>query len=219
MNAMSLDAQLLALYPVWAELPPSLRAQCLQQARRLPVSAGDALFDPQQPCAYFPLVLDGRIKVSKPTPNGRELLLYRVFPGESCVISSVSLLSRRSYGAMGRAETDGELLLLNAEQFDALMQQPAFRDHIFQLVGERLTELMTLVEELVTHRLDQRLASLLLGHGQTVRRTHQELADELGTVREMVSRLLKTFQEQGLIAQGREKITVLDPGRLRTLSG
>lgn len=219
MNAMSLDAQLLALYPVWAELPSSLRAQCLQQARRLPVSAGDALFDPQQPCAYFPLVLDGRIKVSKPTPNGRELLLYRVFPGESCVISSVSLLSRRSYGAMGRAETDGELLLLNAEQFDALMQQPAFRDHIFQLVGERLTELMTLVEELVTHRLDQRLASLLLGHGQTVRRTHQELADELGTVREMVSRLLKTFQEQGLIALGREKITVLDPGRLRTLSG
>ena len=216
---MPLDALLQQLYPVWADVPPEVRAQCLQQGKRLQVAAGQALFDPQRACAYFPLLLEGRIKVSKPTPNGRELLLYRVFPGEACVISSVSLLSRRSYGAMGRAETDCELLLLDAERFDALMQQPAFREHIFHLVGDRLTELMTLVEELVTHRLDQRLASLLLGHGQTVRRTHQELADELGTVREMVSRLLKTFQEQGLIALGREKITVLDPGRLRTLSG
>ncbi len=219
MPAPTLDAQITHLYPGWSRVPHALRLQCLQGARRVQVQRGDTVFSEDQPCRYFPWMLEGRVKVTRTMPNGRELMLYRVFPGESCVISAVSLLAHRAYGAQGQAEMPGTLVLLEAAHFDLLMTQDVFREHIFRLVGDRMTDLMGLVEELVSHRLDRRLASLLLGHGRQVQRTHQELADELGTVREMVSRLLKSFETQGLIALGRERVTILDPVRLRAFSG
>lgn len=215
----AVEDRLKALYPVWSMLPADLRQQCQRGASLTRVERGATLFSEAQPCRYFPWMLEGRIRVSRPMPNGRELMLYRVFPGESCVISAVSLLAFRNYGAQGQAEQPSTLVLLDAEHFGLLMADDAFRGHIFRLVGDRMTDLVGLVEELVSHRLDQRLASLLLGHGRQVQRTHQELADELGTVREMVSRLLKSFETQGLIALGRERISILDPVRLRALSG
>lgn len=89
-------------------------------------------------------------------------------------------------------------------------QHPPFRAYIFSLFGERLADLMQLVEEVAFHKLDQRLAALLLAKGEVVNATHQSLADELGSVREMISRLLKNFQDQGLVALGREQIRILD---------
>ncbi len=99
--------------------------------------------------------------------------------------------------------------------FDEMLAEPAFRDFIFSLFSERMADLMQLVEEVAFHKLDQRLAALLLGKGRVVRASHQQLADELGSVREMVSRLLKRFEDQGLVRLGREQVEVLDPAGLR----
>ena len=208
-----------ALYPVLGALPPGLRAQLLEQAQALTVAAGTVLFDEHQPCQGFPFVLAGGIRVLKSATNGRELPLYRVLPGESCIITSSCLLGHADYNARGIAESDTTLVLLPRALFDELLDQRAFRDFVFHLFSERLADLMQLIEEVAFRKLDQRLAGLLLGKGRLLHATHQQLADELGSVREMVSRLLKGFADQGLVKLGREQVEILDPAGLRRIAG
>jgi len=164
-------------------------------------------------------VIAGSIRVVKAAPNGRELPLYRVTPGETCIISSACLLGQAPYNARGITEAETTLLVVPTEDFQALLGEPAFRDFVFQLFSERIADLMQLIEEVAFRKLDQRLAALLLGKGQRVHTTHQQLADELGSVREIVSRLLKGLAEQGLVALSREQVEILDPAGLRRLAG
>ena len=209
--------ELQAQYPVLAELPPGLREQIVAAAQAVTVPAGATLFDERQPCQGFPFVLAGAIRVAKVAANGRELPLYRVTPGETCIITSSCLLGNVPYNARGTTESETVLVLLPQHVFMALLEQPAFRNFIFHLFAERMADLMRLVEEVAFHKLDQRLAALLLGKGRVVHATHQQLADELGSVREMVSRLLKGFAEQGLVALGREQIEIRDAAGLRRI--
>ena len=209
---------LTALYPVLAQLPAAARERLQARARQVQVPAGTSVFDERQACQGFPFVLAGSIRVVKSAPNGRELPLYRVTPGETCIISSACLLGHTPYNARGVTETDTTLLLVPNADFQALLGEAAFRDFIFQLFSERIADLMQLIEEVAFRKLDQRLAALLLGKGRSVHTTHQQLADELGSVREIVSRLLKSFADQGLVKLGREQVEILDPAGLRRLS-
>lgn len=207
------------LYPVFRSLPDERVAALCQPAACRDLPAGAQLFSEQQDCLGFPLLLSGTIKVVKTTAGGREMLLYRVEPGGSCIITSSCLLGDTRYSARGIAETPLTLLLLPKDAFDRLVaDSAAFRGFVFHLFSERIAELMQLVEEVAFHRLDQRLARLLLARGETVRATHQALAEELGSVREIVSRLLKGFAVQGLVALGREQISVLDREALRQIA-
>ncbi|MCW5626017.1 MAG: Crp/Fnr family transcriptional regulator [Burkholderiales bacterium] len=183
------------------------------------VPAGTTVFDDRSPCQAFPLLVEGTIRVSKQGPSGRELQLYRVVPGEACILTSSCLLGNVAYNARGIADTDMVAVALPRNVFDRLISEhPPFRDYVFGLFAERLVELMQLVEAVAFQRLDQRLAALLLGKGRIIHVTHQALADELGSVREIVSRLLKTFAEQGLVSLGREQIEIVDPGQLRRIA-
>lgn len=211
-------APLVELYPVLAKLPPAFLRRVADAAQTLTLPAGATVFDERQPCRGFPFVLDGAIRVAKLSANGRELPLYRVMAGESCIITSSCLLGHADYNARGVTEGPTTLALLPRELFDEMLGEPAFRDFVFALFSERMAELMQLVEEVAFRKLDQRLASLLLGKGRVVHVTHQQLADELGSVREMVSRLLKGFAEQGLVKLGREQVEVLDPAGLRRVA-
>ncbi|HCZ15148.1 MAG TPA: transcriptional regulator [Candidatus Accumulibacter sp.] len=210
---------LLTLYPALRSLPVAqLAASCPASAVRQ-VPAGTQLFSERQDCLGFPLLLSGTIKVVKSTASGREMLLYRVEPGGSCIISSSCLLGHTPYTARGVAETPLSLLVLPTATFAILVAENAmFRDFVFHLFAERIAELMQLVEEVAFHRLDQRLAKLLLARGEGIRSTHQALAEELGSVREIVSRLLKGFAVQGLVKLGREQIVVIDRAGLQQLA-
>lgn len=210
--------QLLTLYPVLAELAPPRREAALAQARVLRVAAGTPLFQEAQACAAFPFVLSGTVRVYKTSASGRELPLYRVGPGDACVVSAGCVLGARPYNAAGRAQTDCELVLLPDHDFEALLGETAVRRAVFALFSERLAELMQLIEEVAFRKLDQRLAGALLGKGTVLHCSHQDLANELGSVREMVSRLLKGFAEDGLVRLGREEITLLDPAGLRRIA-
>ncbi|MBK9594265.1 MAG: Crp/Fnr family transcriptional regulator [Rhodocyclales bacterium] len=210
--------ELQAQYPVLAELPPGLREQIVAAAQAVTVPAGATLFDERQPCQGFPFVLAGAIRVAKVAANGRELPLYRVTPGETCIITSSCLLGNVPYNARGTTESETVLVLLPQGLFNELLAQAPFRNFIFNLFAERMADLMQLVEEVAFRKLDQRLAALLLGKGRVVHATHQQLADELGSVREMVSRLLKGFAEQGLVALGREQIEIRDAAGLRRIA-
>ncbi|MFA4970242.1 MAG: Crp/Fnr family transcriptional regulator [Sulfuritalea sp.] len=209
---------LVGLYPVLAKLPAGLLRRVCDTMQTLSIPSGTAVFDEHQPCRGFPFVLDGAIRVVKVSAGGRELPLYRVRAGESCIITSSCLLGHADYNARGVSEGQTTLALLPRQLFDEMLAEPAFRDFVFSLFSERVAELMQLVEEVAFRKLDQRLAALLLGKGRVVHATHQQLADELGSVREMVSRLLKGFAEQGLVRLGREQVEVLDAAGLREVA-
>ena len=211
-------AQLGRLYPVLGQLTIEQRRKLKAQAQVVHVPQGTVIFDERQPCAGFPFLLQGGIRVRKSAASGRELPLYRVLPGESCVISSSCLLGHTDYNARGIAEADTTLLLVPRALFDELLDVTDFRTFVFEQFAERIADLMQLIDEVAFRKLDQRLAALLLGKGPVLHATHQQLADELGSVREIVSRLLKGFAEQGAVRLGREQIEILDPSQLRGLA-
>jgi CRP/FNR family transcriptional regulator len=217
-DRQALARELRALYPPLDGLGDVALADVLGRAQELRVPAGTQMFGEGSPCRQFPLVLEGSIRVSK-CSEGRELPLYRVAAGESCVLTSGCLVGARDYPATGVVEQDARLVVLPRAVFDELMAtHPPFRQYVFALFADRLAELMALVEAVAFHRLDRRLASTLLGRGRVVALTHQQLADELGSVREIVTRLLRGFSDQGLVRLTRGAIEVLDAVALRRVA-
>jgi CRP/FNR family transcriptional regulator len=212
--------RLLEQYPALRELPAEEFGRMLAEGAVRQVPAGTVMFDEAQPCQGFPFVLDGAIGVSKLSDNGREIQLYTVDAGESCILTSTCLLGAIDYDARGVTLTDTSLFILPRPTFERLLRSSdAFRRYVFRLFAERISDLMQTVEAVAFRRLDQRLAGLLLKRGPKVHATHQQLADELGSVREIVSRIVRNFAEQGLVQTGREQITVLDPAGLRRVTG
>lgn len=210
---------LLQHYPMLRELPAGQLDDLLSNAASMRLPAGTVVFDENQPCQGFPLLLSGSIRVIKAASNGRELQLYRVCPGESCILTSSCLLGHAPYHARGIAELDTEMVVLSPATFKKLLSTlEPFRDYIFGLFSERLTDLMQLVSAVAFQKLDQRLAALLSNKPNPLHTTHQALADELGSVREIVSRLLKNFAEHGWISLGREQIEILDASSLKKFS-
>lgn len=204
------------LFPALAELPSLLASEVERQAISMHAPGGTVLFDAGVACQALPLVLSGKIRVSKRAENGREIRLYGVHPGELCIVTVSCLLGASAYPATGIAESKVTALALPRPLFMRLIaEHPPFRDMVFGLFADRLTGLMTLVEEVAFHKLDQRLAAWLLARGPNISASHQFIALELGSVREIVSRLLKQFEEQNCVRLGRERIEVLDPLGLR----
>jgi CRP/FNR family transcriptional regulator len=213
------QSRLLQQYPMLRALPAADQTELLAAASVMHLPAGTVVFDENQPCQGFPLLLSGSIHVVKASANGRELQLYSVDPGESCILTSSCLLGHSKYKARGVAKQDTQLVVLPPSAFRKLVSiHEPFRDYIFGLFSERLTDLMQLVSAVAFQKLDQRLAALLAAKSSPIHTTHQALADELGSVREIVSRLLKNFAEQGWVKLGREQIEIVDATSLKKFS-
>jgi CRP/FNR family transcriptional regulator len=214
-----LARRLLPLYPALGDLPALLRDSTLaEHAQAISVPQGQLLFDEGAPCRGFPMVVSGEVRVARGTPNGRSLELYRVGPGELCVVSTACLFGQSLLVAHGVTVQPTELVVLSPIAFERWTAVDGFRRFVFGLFADRLSDLMALAEAVAFQRLDQRLANTLLGHGSVVHGTHQTLADELGTVREIVTRLLKRFERAGWVAIGRERVEILDAAALRALA-
>ena len=205
--------------PALDGVAPALAARLASEAQILRVPSGAVIFDANQPCRGFPLLLDGAVRVTMSAPSGREILLYRVEPGQGCILSGGCLLGHSDYAARGVAEGDVTLGNLPPALFnELLLAHEPFRRFVFGMYGERLAEVMQLVEEVAFRRLDERLAQLLIHRGPVIEATHQKLAEELGSVREMVSRLLRSFESRGWVRLERERVTVTDPKGLAGLA-
>ncbi len=217
-----LAARIAAEFPALAPAPAATLERLADRSLHRQVPAGTVMFSAHTPCGGFPLVLSGSIKVLQRYPNGRELQLYRVKPGESCLLSGSCLLGEAEYDATGIAETEVDLLVVPASEFHALVgTDETFRRHVFSLFSDRLAALMQTVEAIAYQKLDQRLAALLVeraGEGREVQATHQALADDLGSVREIVSRLLRNFEDRGWVELGRERVQLVDPSALAALA-
>lgn len=209
---------LLALYPCLERLPEWLSLS-LSEIPVLHLEQGSWLFDEGSACVGFPLVMAGEVRVVKASASGRGLYLYSVLAGESCVITQGCLLGQQQYNARGVAHSDVTLCLMPQALFDNLLATHApFRRFVFALFAERFAELIALIEEVAFKRLDQRLARLLVDRGPVLAVTHQALADDLGSVREIVTRLLHHFADDGWVELARERISVLEPQLLAAFS-
>jgi CRP/FNR family transcriptional regulator len=207
-----------ALYPALSRVQPSL-AELGPTLAPFQVPAGTVLFHEASPCQGFPLVLEGEIKVSRSSGDGRTLELYRVLPGELCLVSSSCLFRSQPLSAQGVATKPSTLLLIPPAIFARWLEEPAFRDEVLGLFAERMADLTALVDAVAFRKLDQRLARALLGRGTVLSLTHQALADELGTVREIVTRLLRRFEREGWVELAREQVRILDSAALRQQAG
>lgn len=207
-------AAALAPYPALAPLAPAL-ARVADQLQLVSAAAGTRLFDEAEPCRGFPLLLEGEVRVTHSSGDGRSLELYRVGAGELCLVSSACLFRARPLFARGVAVRDTTLLMVPPPAFRTCLEDADFREWVLGLYAERLADLGALVDAVAFQRLDRRLAAALLGRGPELAVTHQYLADELGTVREMVSRLLHRFEREGWVELGRERIRILDSAALR----
>ena len=211
--------ELLERFPFFAGLDAArLEALAAQPLVRAP--KGTVFFRPGQPCRGFPLLLEGSVRVSQTSPGGREIVLYHVEPGQGCLLSGGCLLGHSDYAASGVADTDVTLLSIPPTLFqELLVAYEPFRRFVFGMYNERLAQVMQLVEEVAFRRLDARLAQLLVQRGPVLATTQQELAEELGSVREIVSRLLRQFESRGWVELGRSRITVREPRALAELAG
>lgn len=212
-----MNTDLLTLYPALAHVAPSLNG-LEGTANSITVGAGTILFDENAECQGFPLVLEGEIKVSRHSSDGRSLELYRVVSGELCLVSSASLFQRTPLSAQGVSTRPTRIMLISPAMFHHWLATPEFRDAILGLFADRMADMMSLVDAVAFQRLDQRLAAALLGRGPSLALTHQQLANELGTVREMVSRLLRRFERDGWVELARERILIHDSKALRALA-
>lgn len=212
----------------WRSLFPDLSADAgldalMSCGQRLELPANTPVFAPGAPCRNYLLVAAGRVRVQLLTAGGREVVLYHVGAGESCVLTTSCLLGRTSYPAEGVTETAVTALALSAGDFDrGLDSSAAFRRLVFGNLGDRLTDVILRMEQVAFGPIDGRLAgSLLKLAAQTnpVQLTHQALALELGSAREVVSRHLKRFEDQGWVRLRRGSVELLDPVALTQLSG
>ncbi len=203
-------------------LPQRVRDKLLLEARVVSYKKGQQVFGPDNIPDSLMFLHAGRIRVSQSSDVGREIVLYRVEAGESCVLTTACMLSEEAYNAEGIAETDVTAITLPKSSFDKLAaEEDSFRRFVFSAYSRRLIDLLRVVDDVAFGRMDVRLAERLLAleDGQTeIRTTHQALANELGTAREVVSRILNDFQKRGMIQQTRGRITLEDKAALERLA-
>lgn len=192
----------------------SVRELCAVRGHKLPeplrVPAGKVLFQEGVSCQGFPVLLEGEVRVFKALPHGRELTLYHVHRDNVCIQSASGLFNDPAYSASGVSVGATSLILLPPSLFLDLLSDPVFQRFVLGQFSQKLTDMCLLIEEIVFRRLDQRLAAKLVQLPDTACLTHQYLANELGSVRELITRQLGVFSERGWIETGRERISILN---------
>lgn len=216
------DADWIARFEGLAALPDTVRTTLTDRAKVIHVARGTTLFAPGIEPANLLLLLNGTVRVQQSSESGREIILFRVEAGESCVLTSACLLAHQEYSAEGIAETDVTAVAIPGVVFDDLVgRSRAFRDFVFQAYARRFTDLFRVIDEVAFGRIDMRLAERLLAlsrEGTEVHATHQQLASELGSAREVISRQLTDFQRRGLITQARGLVRLVDRPALAAIS-
>ena len=192
--------------PVWQEVA--------RRAKEVVVPTGQPVFMEGDACKNYILVVNGATRVYKEFENGREMLLYRLQGGETCSLTTSMLLAGGVYPAKAVTEAETHAILIPVKDFDAAFDgSKGFRDFVTRVFGGRVRDLIMLLESITSRNVDIRLARWLLdnsGSESFVEASHRELAFELGTAREVVSRYLKEFENKGWVQRSRKQIDIID---------
>lgn len=206
--------------PILQRADPQLAREFLATAFFARIPAGkDVFIEGDQPDAVA-LLISGVVRVYKIGNSGREITLYRFGHGESCILTANAILSSKSFPAIATVEKDAEAVMIPADAFrDWVKRYDLWREFVFDLLSDRLSTVIAVVDEVVFQRMDRRVASLLLSKAKVrhpIRITHQEIAAELGSSREVISRILEDLSQQGLVGSRRGTIEILDFKGLET---
>lgn len=210
-------------FPGLRKLEPSIQRPLLETSKVVTITAGTRIFGPGQSPENYLLLLDGTVRVQQVSDTGREIVLYRVSAGESCALTTACLMGYEEYQAEGIAETDVRAVAIPRATFDDLIARSAeFRRFVFTAFSVRVTNLFKIIDEVAFSRIDIRLAQRLLDLADAdgrVALTHQQLASELGTAREVISRQLHEFQRRKWISATRGETRLLALKELKNLAG
>ncbi|OIQ95342.1 cAMP receptor protein [mine drainage metagenome] len=209
----------LSTFPDLIALEESAKTLLAKHFRIVEAPIGTMGYSEGMPCNAYVMRLAGRSRVYKVSSSGREILLYRVAAGETCVLTTTCLLGRSDYPASTVVEEPIRDVIINTQIFHQLMlESSVFRHFVMKDYGALISHLIVLLDEVAFHNIDARLAKLLLDEaGTNISRTHQQIADELGTAREVISRQLKHFENKNWVSLGRGHIEVLDKDALRKI--
>lgn len=204
-----------ALEPEWRDL-------ISDQGRILSIPPKKSVFSPGKPAENMIFLLQGTVRVQQVSEGGREIVLYRIEAGQSCIMTASCLIGHQDYSAEGISETDVEAAIIPRGLFNQLLAgSENFRNFVFSTFSMRLTELMTIINEVAFRRLDIRLSQKLLdlvnAEGE-ITVTHQQLATEIGTAREVISRQLQEFNRQNWLEQSRGRIVITNMQKLKELA-
>jgi len=200
-------------FPELARLPQEAARQMRARAHVVSLPKGTRIYGTGQTPANYLLLLSGSVKVVQTSESGRAIVLYRIGPGESCVLTTACIVGGEDYPAEALAETDVEAVALGRDAFETLLaQSDAFRAFVFAGFGRRFADLFRVVEDVAFARVDMRLVQklLALAAGSEIAATQQDLAEELGTAREVVSRMLGELQRRGWVEVRRGHILILE---------
>jgi CRP/FNR family transcriptional regulator len=200
--------------PLLQQAEPQLIREFQDKAFLASIPAGRDVFVEGDYPESIALVISGVVRVYKIGQTGREITLYRFGLGESCILTANAILSQRSFPAIATVEEDIEAVIISGDIFKEWVKRfDLWREFVFDLLSDRLSAVMTIVDEILFQRMDERVARWLVEQGQlqkTIKITHQEIAAELGSSREVISRILENFNQQGLIEPGRGMIKLID---------
>jgi CRP/FNR family transcriptional regulator len=214
---MITDQQLISIsqvLPVLDGADTQLVREFQQVAFLARIPAGQDVFLEGDRVEAIALLISGVVRVYKIGETGREITLYRFGNGESCILTANAILSQKTFPAIATVEKEAEAVMIPAGIFrDWVRRFDPWREFVFDLLSERLSTVMAVVDEVVFQRMDRRVATLLLDRSKTqhpIRATHQEFAAELGSSREVISRILEDFSQKGWVEVGRGTVEILD---------
>lgn len=205
-------AEFREIFQAFRGAPEALISSFLLAAKQQVFPGGTLVYAEGDACSAIAFLLSGEIRVYKMGDSGREITLYEINRGETCILNASCILSSMTYPAYAVSTEGGEMLLIPANEFRKLIAEYAeMRDFVFTILSQRLSTVMELVEEVAFGRMDHRLIEYINERAENRRllTTHQKIADDLGTSREVVSRLLKDFERKGKVALSRNSITLL----------
>jgi CRP/FNR family transcriptional regulator, anaerobic regulatory protein len=208
------ESQFLQRFPYFSTCPQPMVADILSNMQRHHFEKNRNVFLESDPCSVIAFLLSGKIRVYMLGNDGREITLYDVREGETCILNVACILSNSLYPARATVTQDGDGLIMPAKVFRDIVDRYAeMRSFVYSGLGERLISMMKLVEEVAFRRLDERLRRYVDEKAENgiLRTTHQKIANELGSSREMVSRLLEDLERKGVLSLSRNQIQILQP--------
>ncbi|MEM7760436.1 MAG: Crp/Fnr family transcriptional regulator [Cyanobacteria bacterium P01_A01_bin.40] len=200
-----------SIFPFWAKLSPKAKIDLLDRGQFVSLSVGEFICMEGDICHHLPLLISGSARVYKIGANAREISLYHLDRGDSCIMTASCIISQKVFPAFAIAETELEALVIPANTLrEWVRNDHIWQEYIFGLLAQRLAKVIEIVEEVAFGRLDCRIAAYLIdrrdNETQAIAVTHEAIAQELGSSREVVSRILKNWEKQGLLSLSRGKI-------------
>ncbi len=219
----SATARIVSQFDFLQQADSGFQRRFFQSVSLIKLPAAQPICQQGSQCSHLALVLSGQARVYKIGDNGREITLYRIGPGESCILTASCIVNGQPFPAFAVSEEPIEAVLINPADVVRWSEEiSAWRKYLFSLVSNRLSEVIGIVEEIAFRRVDTRLASYLVQNAEPnserIEQTHQAIASDLGTSREVVSRVLKDMEQRRLILVQRGAIQILDRPNLTALS-